>query len=127
VPVEVLFIFLLFVIVAIVIRLAAGGLDHQRVRKYVESRGGKVIKADWAPFGPGWFGEKGDRIYAVRYLDRDRNVHQAHCKTSVWSGVYFTDDSIVRYADRNDHHQTSLEDENRRLREELERLKRNQD
>jgi len=116
----------LFIIIAIVIRLAAGGLDHDRVRQYVEARGGKVIEANWAPFGPGWFGEKSDRIYAVRYLDQDGNEHQAHCKTSMWTGVYFTEDRIVKYADRADRQQQSLEDENRRLREELDRLRREQ-
>jgi hypothetical protein len=117
----------LFIIIAIVIRLAAGGLDHDRVRHYVESRGGRVIEANWAPFGPGWFGEKSDRIYAVRYLDRDGNEHNAHCKTSMWTGVYFTEDRIVKYADRPVPQPKSLEEENRRLREELERLKRSQE
>jgi hypothetical protein len=114
----------LFIIIAIGIRLAAGGLDHDRVSQYVESRGGKVIEANWEPFGPGWFGEKSDRIYAVRYLDQEGNEHQAHCKTSLWTGVYFTEDRIVKYADRADPQQPSLEEENRRLREELERLRR---
>jgi hypothetical protein len=117
------------IILAIVIRLAAGGLDHDRVRQYVEARGGRVLESNWAPFGPGWFGEKSDRIYEVRYLDRDGNEHRAHCKTSMWTGVYFTEDTITRYADRpqprhSEPTPSSLEEENRRLREELERLKR---
>src|SRR5262249_5126665 len=111
---------------AVVIRLAGGGMDHDRIRRYVEARGGKVIEANWAPFGPGWFGEKSDRIYAVRYLDQDGNEHQAHCKTSMWTGVYFTEDQIVKYAERADRQQASLEEENRRLREEVERLKHKQ-
>jgi hypothetical protein len=112
------------VVLALLIRLAAGGLDHDRVREYVESRGGKIIESNWSPFGPGWFGEKSDRIYAVRYLDKDGNEHQAHCKTSMWTGVYFTQDQIVKYAERPSDKQESLEEENRRLRDELERLKR---
>jgi hypothetical protein len=76
------------------------------------------------PFGPGWFGEKSDRIYAVRYLDKDGNEHEARCKTSMWTGVYFTQDEIVRHAKRPSDKQESLEEENRRLRDELERLKR---
>lgn len=110
------------VIVAIFIRLLAGGMDHDRVRRYVESRGGRVIDAAWSPLGPGWFGEKNERIYSVRYFDRDGNEHEAHCKTSMWSGVYFTEDRIVRYARRDDPDQ-SLKEENRRLREELARLR----
>lgn len=113
----------LFVIV-IVIRMTAGGMDRQRVKQYIESNGGKFIEANWAPFGPGWFGEKSDRIYAVRYLDRDGNEHEAHCKTSMWTGVYLTEDRIVRGAQRPEARAESLEEENRRLKEELERLKR---
>lgn len=117
-----------FVIIAIVIRLAAGGMDHDRIRQYVEERGGKVLDSQWSPFGPGWFGEKSDRIYGVRYLDKDGNEHQAHCKTSLFTGVYFTEDQIVKNAAPNTPGLTpaesELEAENRRLREELERLRR---
>ena len=114
------------IIVVILIRLGAGGMDHDRIREYVESRGGKVLDSNWSPFGPGWFGEKNDRIYGVRYLDKDGNEHEAHCKTSMWSGVYFTEDKIVKYADREPPREaeSELEAENRRLREEVERLRR---
>lgn len=122
-------------LIALVFRLLAGGLDHDRVKRYVEQGGGELIQANWAPFGPGWFGEKSDRIYEVRYIDRDGNERLAHCKTSMLSGVYFTQDRIVRHAERDEQakleapasrstRNESLEAENRRLREELERLKR---
>jgi hypothetical protein len=123
------FIFILvFIVIAIVIRLAAGGLDHDRIKQYVEERGGKVLVSNWSPFGPGWFGEKSDRIYGIRYLDQDGNEHEAHCKTSIWSGVYLTDDRIVKYAERPppppEQSESTLAAENRQLREELERLRR---
>jgi hypothetical protein len=116
----------LAILVAIFIRFAAGGLDHDRVRQYVEERGGKLISADWAPFGPGWFGEKSDRIYQVHYVDVDGNKHEAYAKTSMWTGVYLTEDRIVEYAKApvDPEDVESLEEENRRLREELARLKR---
>ena len=131
--------------VAILFRVAAGSIDHQRVREYVEGRGGKLLSCEWAPFGRGWFGEKSDRIYEVRYRDRDGNLHWATCKTSMWTGVYWTEDNISQYAERNagpaapeDDRQyvasledenrrlMALEEENRRLREEVERLKHRQ-
>lgn len=119
------------IIFAVMIRLAAGGMDHDRIKSYIEDRGGKVIDSHWAPFGPGWFGEKSDRIYSVRYLDRDGNEHEAHCKTSMWTGVYLTEDRIVRYAERTlphaDERERDLEEENQRLREEVSRLRREQD
>ena len=117
----------LVVVAAIVIRVMAGGMDHDRVRQYVELRGGRVMDANWAPFGKGWFGEKSDRIYQVRFLDQDGNEHEAHCKTSLFSGVYFTEDRIVRHAQRPaDQAAMTLEEENRRLRDEVERLRESQ-
>lgn len=112
------------IILVIVFRLAAGGLDHERVKRYIESQGGTVTDAAWAPFGPGWFGEKSDRIYRVHYQDQDGNTHEAHCKTSLLTGVYLTEDHIVESLNRAGGERESLEAENRRLREELERLKR---
>jgi hypothetical protein len=116
---------LLFIIpLVVVIWLVARGLDSDRVKAYIESRGGRLLEKRWAPFGPGRFGEKSDRIYQVRYLDRDGNEHLAHCKTSMWTGVYFTEDRIANYAERpTGQRAASLEEENRRLREELKRLR----
>ncbi|MBL8797438.1 MAG: bZIP transcription factor [Planctomycetia bacterium] len=129
----------------IVFRVVAGSLDHQRIRDYVESRGGRLLSCHWSPFGTGWWGEKSDRIYEVSFRDRDGNLHHATCKTSMWTGVYWTEDQITQYGDRQrgrfpvagDHDYIAslesenrrlmeLEDENRRLREEITRLRRGQ-
>lgn len=118
------------ILFAIVMRLAAGGMDRDRIKQYVEKDGGKLLDSEWAPFGPGWFGEKSDRIYGVRYVDRDGNEHDASCKTSMMTGVYFTEDRIVNHAEQispaSDVQVSELEAENRRLREELERLREDQ-
>ena len=96
----------------------------------IDERGGTVLYSNWSPFGRGWFGEQSDRIYGVRYLDKDGNEHEAHCKTSMWTGVYSTEDRIVRYAERStpasNRTASTLEAENRRLRRELERIRRQQ-
>jgi hypothetical protein len=112
--------------IALMFRLLAGSMDRERVRQYVEARGGKVIEATWAPFGPGWFGGNKERIYQVRYLDRDNNVHEAYARTSMWTGVYFTEDQILQHGKPSieEEEVESLEEENARLRSELERLKR---
>ena len=115
------------VVIAVVFRLIAGGIDRDRIREYVESRGGRVLEVRWAPFGPGWFGEKSDRIYSVRYLDSSGNEHDAHCKTSMWTGVYLTQDGMVHNAAppvARHAPLSELEAENQRLREELEQLRR---
>lgn len=120
-------IFILFVIISIVIFLVSVVADRDRIAEYIESRGGQLLDKEWRPFGPGWFGEEDSRIYEITYLDRDGNRHKAHCKTSFWSGVYFTEDEIVSYANPRESGSSmnveSMEDELRRLREENARLR----
>lgn len=126
---EIGLIFIAFIVVAIGTRLVVAELDEGRVRVYIEERGGKLLSAEWAPFGRGWVGERNNRIYEVRYLDSEGNEHEASCKTSLLSGVYFTEDRVVRPARRRAEerkdvsHFARIEIENRRLRAELERLK----
>lgn len=125
----------------ILIRLTHGSMDQDRIKSYIAKQGGLLIDSHWIPFGPGWAGKHKDRIYEIRYLDPDGNQHHAFCKTSGWSGVYFTEDQIEKYAGNAEQDNAeqysddteqetsleeenrSLEEENRRLREELERLK----
>ena len=55
--------------------------DWDRIKSHFEDKGGKLLRMRWAPFGKGWLGEGSDRIYRIEYLDRERNHHQAFCKT----------------------------------------------
>jgi len=127
------FVVLGFIVLAVLIRLAAGSTDDGRIRENIEEQGGKVRSIDWSPFGRGWFGSKNERIYEVVYEDALGKVHQAYCKTSMFSGVYWSEDKIVddpgtlasqsggdpgTGADAAD-----LIAENQRLKVELERLK----
>src|SRR5687768_10854086 len=106
----ILFVFVVFAIVAVVVRLLAGNMDHQRIKDEVRTKGGDVSGIHWAPFGRGWFGERGDRIYEVDWTDAQARPRRSHVKTSALSGVYWTDASEAA--------------ENRRLRTELERRRR---
>jgi hypothetical protein len=127
-------VFLVAIVIAIAIGfcLIAGKMDHDRIRAYIASKGGKVIKIVWSPFGPGWFGEKSNVIYEVDYYDRDGNHHRAHCKTSMFSDVYLHNDWIVpAMKPRNTHEKQevfrqmpmSIKEENRRLKKENELLR----
>jgi hypothetical protein len=111
--------------IAIVVRLLAGGMDRDRIEEYVASHGGKLLEKHWNPFGKGWFAQKGSRIYEIKYLDKEGNLHQATCKTSLFSGVYFTEDSIIQYSQKNDDNNRAerLQEKNQRLREEIEKLR----
>ena len=80
---------------ALTVRLMAGGLDGDRVERYVRDQGWELVDKSWDPFGPGWFGEKDSRIYQIVYRDQRGDLHRAHVKTSMLSGVYLTRDEIV--------------------------------
>lgn len=79
------------VVFAAIGRWVADSMDRQRIREHVEHAGGKVIAIEWSPFGKGWFGSH-ERIYEVRYTTRSGKLVEAACKTSMFSGVYWTSD-----------------------------------
>ncbi len=122
-----------FIVLAVLIRFGAGSTDDGRIRDSIEQQGGKTRSINWSPFGRGWFGSKNERIYEVVYEDAQGKIHQAYCKTSMFSGVYWTDDKIVEppgasEAQSGSDSNTNAEDddlvaENKRLKAELERLK----
>lgn len=109
------------IILAIVIRLAAGSFDGDRVKAYVEQTlKGELLDQSWDPLGPGWFGEKDSRIYEIIYKDQDGNTHRANVKTSMMSGVYLTNDVVIERAQQQGV--TSLEEEERQLRSRLDQI-----
>ncbi|MBL8897105.1 MAG: hypothetical protein JNM84_05735 [Planctomycetes bacterium] len=116
---EILVIVLGFLCFGLGLRLLAGSLDGDRVERYVRDMGGELIDKSWAPFGPGWFGEKDSRIYEIVYRDREGGVHRAHVKTSMLSGVYLTHDRIVQ-----DRPPRSVDEEKAALRKRLAELER---
>lgn len=91
-----LLILVVFVAIAVLSRVFAGGMDGNRVAEYIRSQGGELIESRWAPFGRGWVGEKNDRIYHVKYRDREGKIYEATVKTSMYSGVYFTENRVVQ-------------------------------
>lgn len=82
-------------ILALGVRLVAGFLDGDRAGGYIHSIGGRLLESSWEPFGPGWFGTHGARIYRIVYEDKEGRIHRAHLKTSMLGGVYLTEDVIV--------------------------------
>jgi hypothetical protein len=91
--------FAIFAVVAVVfgvgLWMLSYSMDQSRITDYIRQRGGRVVSINWAPFGKGWFGEKEERIYEVVYYDRDGNQHFATCKTSIWTGVFWSDDRVT--------------------------------
>ena len=135
-------------LLGVLLRIGADSWDRDRIRRYIVERGGAVRDIRWVLFGPGWYGDK-NRIYEVGYYDADGNEHAAVVKTSALAGVYFTEDRITRQSERAARpaiaappsprgfpvlpveqpasptfgEVAALREENRRLREEVERLR----
>jgi hypothetical protein len=66
-------------------------LDRARIAEYVREHGASVVTIAWNPLGKGWFGSRSERIYDVTYRTRKGKTVTATCKTSMSSGVYWTD------------------------------------
>ena len=135
-------------LLAVLLRVGADSWDRDRIRSYVLERGGAVRDIRWILFGPGWYGDR-NRIYEVSYYDAGGNEHAAVVKTSALAGVYFTEDRITRHSKRTpaspaeplppptprgfpvlpveppapSDELATLREENRRLREEIARLR----
>jgi hypothetical protein len=85
--------FVLFGFLALILgsRLLADRMDRWRINDYVKSAGASVVAIVWEPFGTGWPGSKRERIYSVTYRTAKGSLVTATCKTSLLSGVYWTD------------------------------------
>lgn len=124
----------LFLILGILLWFFNRGMDEDRVRGWLETRGNKLLECIHTPTNKGWWAEARERFYDVRYLDTDGHEHFAMCRTGLITGLIWTSDKFLRYADQvegvpmpgqTEIRRTSVEEENRR-RAELERLKKTQ-
>jgi len=79
-------------LIVLALRMLSGNLDHARIRHYVGDRGGRVVGIRWTPLGAGWWGESKDRIYELEYEDSRGQRRTASVKTSMFGGVYMTED-----------------------------------
>ena len=113
------------VVVGLSIRLFAGHLDKGRIEAYVKRQGWTMEDRSWDPLGPGWIGERDSRIYQIVFRDEEGNLRRAGVKTSMFSGVYLTDDTIIerpKVPPKSGLQGAELEAENRRLKENVEKL-----
>lgn len=113
----------ILLVLAGLIRWGIGALDRDRIKYYLEKRSATLLKAGWCLFGRGWLGWARGRTYRIVYRDGDGCDREAYGTKSLGIGVRITEDQIVgvdpeAQADRS---ATSLEEENRRLRDGVER------
>ena len=82
------------VVLAVIGRFLAHGMDRNRIRAYAQGNGWELLDCRWRLFGPGWIGNRYARFYDIRYRDAEGRTHAACAKTSALAGVYLTDDRI---------------------------------
>ena len=125
----------IFIILALLLWLVNKSMDEDRVRGWLETRGNKLLECKHTPTTRGWLEEAKERLYEVRYLDTDGHEHFATCKTGMFTGITWTEDKFLRYADQvqgvpmpghTEVRKTSAEEEKRRAQEMLEQAKRQQ-
>lgn len=85
-------------LLALVFRLIAGSMDGDRVENHARENGWTILERHWRPFGPGWYGSKSDRLYEIKYRNREGEVRSAFVKTSALAGVYVSHDRLVEPA-----------------------------
>ena len=107
----------------LVFRFLSDRLDRARLRGHMVSIGYDVTEIRWAPFGPGWFGPPGDRIYLITYTDARGETFSSFVKTSLTTGIFFTYNRPAEAVQRAVDELTRLREENSQLRSELEALR----
>ena len=83
-------------------------IDKSTIRTEVEGNGHKIIEISWNPFGSGWFGEKGERQYAVIYCNSNGDIVRGECKTSIFTGVYWKKNSPDRIRSNRNFAKTEM-------------------
>jgi len=105
------------IVLFICIRLFSARMDRGRIEQYCLSKGHELLERKWKPFGPGWYGSRGARIYQIVYRDVSGAINQAFVKTSLMSGIYLTGESELQQAPK-----LSVDDEIKQLKARLAEL-----
>jgi hypothetical protein len=85
-PITLIVIFTLFILWRIFV---TSKWDRDRIKEAALAKKWKIVAIAWEPFGPGWFGEKTERIYKVSYENELGQIEQKYCKTSIFTGVFW--------------------------------------
>lgn len=91
-------IFAVAMLAALAIRIVMHFVDKSRIRHEIESKSGRVVAIKWNPFGRGWFFERGERHYQVNYIDPSGATISTGCKTSLFTGIYWSEGPRVEDA-----------------------------
>ena len=82
---------LILVVGGVISRIVADGWDRQRITEYLQRQGNTVQTITWQPFAQWWI-KGSDRTYLVEYLTPDGQLKHISCRTSLFGGVYTSED-----------------------------------
>jgi len=68
--------------------------DKKRIERYFAGRGCEVVETTWRPFARWWSGDRNETHYQVWYRDRDGTTWECLCKTSMFTGVFTTEEQV---------------------------------
>lgn len=80
--------------VAFAFRIMLHYIDKSRIMSVAQEKGWHNVTVSWSPFAPGWLFEKKERHYKVRYKDDNGTNYMKYCKTSMFTGVYWREETI---------------------------------
>jgi len=70
--------------------------NHRRIRREIDSIGGRVVTISWSPLGRGWVWTPRHAIlYKVSYYDRWDRLHEGCCRTDCLLGNRWTENRVV--------------------------------
>jgi hypothetical protein len=121
----IIFILIIFVLlIGIASETIFSGDHKQKINQYFFTRNLRIVSIEHTPFAQGWAFEKNEVLYTVFYWNREGDYCKAIVKTSLWTDVYFSNEEVITYAKRNDpSKERVLEQENEKLKKEIELLK----
>ncbi len=76
--------------------------DEKRIANYISENGGNILHSKWTPFESQMKKRIAERLYQVRFLDRNCHEHLATFKSGGEHGVFIAHDEIVRRSRRWD-------------------------
>ncbi len=81
-------------------RIVLARIDAQRIASYISQEGGNILNTRWTPFVSHVKAKMAERLYRVRFLDRNCHEHLATFKSGGKKRIFVAHDEIVRRSKR---------------------------
>ena len=89
---------IVYIILAIGLIIAivsiANVMNKKHIKKSIEGKGGKVLSIKLELLPKGGLFERNETYYTVKFINSKGKQIEAMCKTSMSTGVFWSDDSV---------------------------------